>query len=136
MTKAILDEIIDIAVSAELTQGEKQFLVDVFEASEIDYWAHTVQYKHDIDNFIAVVEPADEDGWGHDDFEGTLVIDMEVLRRGAEMIIQKVLNKQIGNPYFKQFVIAYLTEGEDGDYDAMVADVMVQYGLFGEQVYA
>jgi hypothetical protein len=132
-----VDSIIDeIFTTNPLTDGEKQFLADVFETAHIDYWANTVNYKHTDEDLVAVLESNDPDGWGHDNVEGPLVVDYKVLHKGTMLLITNVLNKKYQNPYLKQFVNAWLTEGECGDFDSNVADIVVQLGLFGEIVYA
>jgi hypothetical protein len=78
-------------------------------------------------------------------------IDADVLEKGIKLFDwfvngvidsqgQQVPLNQI-NPfradhYFWQFVQANRTDGADGDYDADVADTIVQFALFGEVRYA
>lgn len=38
--------------------------------------------------------------------------------------------------YIRQALLADRTNGEDGDYDADIADIVLQLGVFGEVVYA
>jgi hypothetical protein len=73
-----------------------------------------------------------------------LTIDIDVIERGWELFMDAVLEATKAESsvmpcsckYFRQAIIAYLTDGEEGDYDATVADFVVQFGLFGEVVYA
>lgn len=37
--------------------------------------------------------------------------------------------------YWNQFLEAEASDGDDGDYDAEVADQILQFGVFGEAVY-
>jgi hypothetical protein len=73
-----------------------------------------------------------------------LTIDIDVIERGWKLFMDRVLiaaraedpSMECSRHYFRQAIIAYLTDGEEGDYDADIADLVVQYGLFGEIVYA
>ncbi len=72
-----------------------------------------------------------------------LRIDRQVIERGWNLFMDKVIeaaksedpDAPCSRRYFRQAVIQYLTDCEDGDSDADVADLVVQYGLFGEHVY-
>jgi hypothetical protein len=109
----------------------------------------------DLDGFSAKITSIDG-GWGTDEVfqsgqEGPrelrknepLRIDAAVINRGVIMMVDKVMeaaesedpNAQFSWNYLRQFVIQYLTDGEDGDSDATVCDWVVQLGLFGAQVY-
>jgi hypothetical protein len=114
----------------------------------------------DVDGFYAVIHPT-EDGWGvFGDPKGTvgdceedrkpLRIDLGVVWRGAmwmNLYVQglvddkgKVVPFNEVKPwkdghYYWQYVQAFNSNGADGDYDADVADMIVQFGLFGEVVY-
>ena len=126
-----------------------------------------VKIVEDIDQFYAVITSA-EDGWGVDtawqpknelanprdgvawsphlqlEENTTLTIDIDVMERGVNMLVDKVIpavqtedrSCDFSRNYLREFVIAWLTDGCDGDYDAEVADIVVQLGLFGELVYA
>jgi|LakMenEpi03Aug12_release.lakeMendotaPanAssembly.Ray.scaffolds.fasta_scaffold613860_1 hypothetical protein len=114
----------------------------------------------DIDGFYAIIHPV-EGGWGvFGDPDGTvgdcdedkqpLRIDLPVIHRGARLMslyVQGLVDGK-GQPvpldqikpwredhYHWQYVTAYNTNGKDGDYDADTADMIVQWGLFGEVVY-
>lgn len=116
----------------------------------------------DLDGFYAVIEPPDEEGgWGvFGDPDGTvgdceedrkpLTIDLGVVLRGAmwmSLYVQglvdekgKIVTLNAIKPwredhYYWQYVKAFNSNGDDGDYDAEVADMIVQFGLFGEVVY-
>lgn len=73
-----------------------------------------------------------------------LRIDIDVVERGVNLLVDKViaaaksedLSVDFGSLYLRQFVVQWLTDGEDGDSDACAADLAVQLGLFGEVVYA
>lgn len=114
----------------------------------------------DLDGFYAVIEPLEE-GWGvfgdphgavgdTDEDRRPLTIDLGVVHRGAMWMmlwVQGLVDGK-GNAvpldqvkpwpekhYYWQYVAAYSSNGIDGDYDAGVADMIVQFGLFGEVVY-
>lgn len=77
----------------------------------------------------------------HDDL---LSIDIDVMERGWELFMDAVIEAtksedpkmSCSRKYFRQAIIQYLTDGQEGDSDADVADIVVQMGLFGEIVYA
>lgn len=130
----------------------------------IDYWSECSSYKWslvptttpDIDGFYAAIRPPAEEGcWGvFDDDESDRSaqrIDLEVIYRGVELFKDYCYGKVDGNGnpvpdddrtpipedhYWRQFLVAELTRGDGGDYDAEVADLIVQFGLFGKVVYA
>ena len=95
----------------------------------VNYWLGVDQYKWvdlDLDYFAT----------------GTLVeentpvrIDRNVIRKGIRVAYEK--RSEIGNLYVRR-AICDLQWGnyDDLDYDADVADIVVQMGLFGEIVYA
>jgi hypothetical protein len=111
----------------------------------------------DIDGFYAVIE-SNEDDWGVShawisevssasmmDITATqsLRVDRSVIERGVNMLVDNVIaatksedaSAPFSREYLRQFVVAWLTDSEDGDYDSEVADMVVQLGLFGEVVY-
>ena len=118
-----------------------------------------------LDGFYAVIHPpydrfADEQmGWGifADKESGDtpedlapLRIDLNVMAHGAKLMnwfVQGLIDgdgKQVpldqikpwrDDHYYWQYVQAYNSNGQDGDYDAGVADMVVQFGLFGSVVY-
>jgi len=106
----------------------------------------------DIDNFYAIISNS-EDDWGveqayvseqdevQDITEDQLLrVDLKVIQRGWTIYYGKVMEGILNNAiapddYRVQFVIQFLTNGEEGDSDSDEADLVVQYGLFGEIVY-
>lgn len=114
---------------------------------------------NDVDGFYAEIRSteanADDEndtGWGITglEHEHTLRIDLNVVERGTRLFAQYCRGEinSHGAPvpeeqrkpladdaYWRQFLAAEATHGQDGDYDAMVADNIVQFGLFGELVY-
>lgn len=124
--------------------------------------APTTYQRHadlcDLDGFKAVLMPGDlgdaEGCWGvWDDEEGDkvpLTVDATVIRKGIvlfrEYCVGNIDSRGVDVPadrrldlppdhYWQQFLVADRTNGVDGDYDAEVADWIVQFGLFGQQVY-
>lgn len=111
----------------------------------------------DLDGFYAIVYELDEDGEGvsHDrlgyEFHydtKELRIDISVIARGVQLFTQYVYGRidyqgnKVDDPkpvdadhYWRQFLKADQTNGDDGDYDSIVADNIVQFGLFGKVVY-
>ena len=145
----------------ERTENRKQFQHNVFVTAlegGIGYWSACEEYHwgtdggakvvDDLEGFYAIIVP-EEDDWGVEEAyvaeEGkvqpitetqSLRIDIDVIERGSNMLVEKVLSGEFTNLYLKQFVEAWLSDGESGDYDATGADLVVQLALFGEEVYA
>lgn len=146
------------------TREQATFLHDVFTTAlegGIGYWSQCSDYHiwkagdeltPDIHGFYAVIHPTevDEDfgtpAWGVFDGDAdtqALRIDINTVETGAVRLVDQVI-AAVKNPdqidfsrrYLRQFVIAWLTDGQEGDYDASVADLVVQLGLFGTVVYA
>lgn len=112
---------------------------------------------NDVDGFYAVIrstelnlEDPDDNGWGIDDLPSTLRIDLDVVERGTNLFARycrgEINSHGIDVPveqrkpladdaYWRQFLAAEATHGQEGDYDAMVADNIVQFGLFGKLVF-
>ncbi|GAA1083153.1 hypothetical protein [Tsukamurella spumae] len=132
-----------------IKDGREQFLADVFTAAiegGINYWAEvntyrwqycgddegvpgrSLSYRRD---FYAVVRDHDQETAER---AGDLRIDAEVIQRGAELLAEQWKDAD-EKSYAHRFVIANRTNGEDGDYDAGIADQVVQTGLFGSVVY-
>lgn len=73
-----------------------------------------------------------------------LRVDLQVMERGWNLFMDKVIeatksedpDAPFSRVYFRQAIIQYLTDMEEGDSDADVADLVVQLGLFGEHVYS
>lgn len=116
-------------------------------------------HQDDINGFYAVIEP-NEGEWGvgvayiaetggfelmtEECQQQPLRIDIGIMERGVNLLVDKVIeaakseDSDVGfsRKYLRQFVIQWLTDTEEGDSDADVADFVVQLGLFGEVVYA
>lgn len=111
----------------------------------------------DLDGFYAVVTSTEGD-WGvstayqrlGDQLMRTRIwettelrIDRDIIERGVNLMVENVIaavksedpDAPFSREYLRQFVVQWLTNGEDGDSDAEVCDMVVQLGLFGELVY-
>lgn len=128
----------------------------------INSWATCSEYKWSIsgepnlDEFYAIIDSS-EDDWGVDvayvseigkeafiTETQSLRVDIDVISRGWYLFMDKVLTAtktedtslEFSNPYFKQAIVQYLTNFDEGDSDSDVAELVVQLGLFGEHVYS
>jgi hypothetical protein len=129
-------------------------------------WKDTKVRTEDLDGFYAIIESSEGDWGiaaayqpnmsGMDgDSDGvvfmpeecqnqSLRIDLKVMEKGWNMFMDLVIlatkeedpKVSFSNPYFRQAVVQYLTDMEDGDSDSNVADLVVQLGLFGEHAYS
>ena len=123
---------------------------------EYQWWKPDQSGVEDLDNFYAILESS-EDDWGISrayvaeqdatmDITETqsLRVDLKVMERGWYQFMEKVLaavksedpDAPFSRRYLRQAVVQYLTDMEDGDSDADVADLVVQLGLFNEVVYS
>lgn len=148
-----------------LSKRRKEFLHGIFTTAMeggIGYWSAAEVYHwcndddtDDLDGFYAVLHPASEDeGWGiFPDKEDTkaLRLDLDVITRGVKMFrlyclgvidekggvlpLKEIEPRLREDSYWWQFLEADMSDGASGDYDADVADSIVQWGLFGEVVY-
>lgn len=130
----------------------------------IQYWANVQRYRWsktgpdgptadpDLDGFNAVISST-EGEWGV--FDGPkdrefLAIDLTVMERGVRLFrrychgeldshgkpVPEENQKPLGDThYWRQFLECEATNGQGGDYDAEVADQVVQWGLFGQGIY-
>lgn len=109
----------------------------------------------DLDNFHAIISSSEDDwgvgcayvsevkSWMPITEDQLLRIDLSVIERGWYLFMDKVLEAfksedptaDFSGNYFRQFIVQYLTNMEDGDSDSDGADLVVQLGLFGEHVY-
>lgn len=125
------------------------------DENDLDNFYARVTNTEDDWGVEAAYQPGRENGDVHPNFTGdshmirivpdeVLTIDIDVIERGWELFMDAVLEAAkaedpempCSRTYFRQAIVAYLTDNEDGDYDADVADIVVQMGLFGEIVYA
>ena len=111
-----------------------EFLLDVFTTAiegGTGYWLTIDEYHWaDVGNeWFAVGDAVDD--WG--DGEKGLRIDRKVITRG---IGRAYVDRFKFDEYqFKAIVDLNWGKWDDLDYDAITADIVVQYGLFGELVF-
>ena len=132
------------------TAEREQFLADVLTTAVeggINDWAYVSEYKHEytpvpVAQTHAIVHEVDPNEGIEEDEDGYAVrglrVDIDVIAKGIGVI--KGLDFQPnyfgdGGAYWREFLLADRTNGDDGDYDAIVADWIVQAGLFGQIVY-
>lgn len=119
------------------SEARNQFLCDVFTTAfegGVNYWADVQAYRwqdREADGTFYgwLVDSEDEDA-------EAVKVDIAVIARGFGKFFQWVVDRGFGKDhYYWQAIEANSTNGDDGDYDAIVADIIVQLGLFGEVVY-
>ncbi len=105
----------------------------------INYWAAVGTYRwskngdgetDDLENFRAVILDAEGEGFGGDEHLDELTIDRKVMEKGLALYAAQ--ERRPGS-YWDEFIQAVRKgEWDDCDYDADIADSVVQLGLFGE----
>jgi hypothetical protein len=127
------------AVNPHVTEVDLDGFYAVLLSAEGDWGVDNAYQPHRADEPIYHGQP----GWV--ECEGrSLRVDIDVMERGVNLLVDNVIaatkSEDPGAPfsrkYLRQFVVQWLTDTEDGDSDADVADMIVQLGLFGELVYA
>jgi len=129
------------------TVEREVFLGDVLSTAVeggINDWAAVIRWQWEdlgAEDWVAEIVDAE---WNEDgdpdsepDFPQT-IINTDTIVRGIEVIKGFDYEPNYfgdGGSYWRQFLLAYETNGEDGDYDAIVADWIVQAGIFGEIRY-
>lgn len=129
----------------------EQFLADILTTAVeggINYWAQVSEYKHEhsgvpVAETFAVVHEVDPDEGIEEDEDGYAVrglrVTIDTIAHGIQVLTTgENAGKSFtvsGADYWKQFLLSNRTNGEDGDYDADIADNILQAGLFGEVVY-
>lgn len=125
------------------TEKREEFLSDILTTAiegGVGYWSYTEDYRWDLEKYSAdeigatLSDCNDEDD---PDFPPTRVT-LDTIAKGIGVIKQMENAPNYfgdGGSYWKQFLLADRTNGEDGDYDSIVADWIVQAGLFGEIIY-
>jgi hypothetical protein len=128
---------LDHTPSERVVTERDQALADVFTTAlegGIGYWSQCSRYRWSIGenhdsarDFIAVIHDTE------DEDHPTYVVDRSVIVRGLRLAHAR------GNwADYHARALRDLTFGkwDDLDFDADTADLIVQFGLFGEQVYA
>lgn len=117
---------------ANRSAAREQFIQDIFVTAiegGINYWVN-------FQSINKIEWPQDIVGWRYesvhilDDDGDSYVIDKNTIIKGINMIVKRNAEQD------KALILANRTNGYDGDYDALDADKIVQFGLFGDLVYA
>lgn len=111
------------------TPERAQFLRDVLTTAVeggINYWAQVGDYAPD-EGTVTVYE-SEEDDKPH-------AVTIETIAKGIGVAREKGLASLSGPDYVAQFWLADRTNSERGDYDADIADSILQLGLFGQITY-
>ena len=135
------------------TAEREQFLADVLTTAVeggINDWAYVSEYKHEytpvpVAETFAIVHEVDPSDVEEDD-EGYAIrglrVDIDTIAKGIGVIKSWKAERDFqpnyfgdGGAYWREFLLADRTNGDDGDYDAIVADWIVQAGLFGTIIY-
>lgn len=123
------------------TAERAQFLTDILTTAVeggINYWATIVTYKWvdlpPAQYHVDLYETEEAEEIENDDDIKVFHVDIDVIAKGIGILLET--RKDRGpEDYWAQFKLANRTNSEDGDYDADVADCILQAGLFGEVVY-
>lgn len=131
-------------MTRQRTDERKQFLTDVLTTAVeggINYWAAVSGYRWDVPLGEARVdvwesEEADDDfgtHWPSDYVPKHVTID--TIAHGIAVLTEQRKDAQPGSYWRSGFLAANRTNGDEGDYDAGIADDILQAGIFGEVVY-
>lgn len=116
----------------------EKFLADVLLTTDggINYWADVLTFKYDEEvpsNSVMTLEEYE------DDDHVTHLVTIDTIAHGIYVLTTgENASKYFsicGPGYWKQFLLANRTNGAEGDYDADVADNILQAGLFNEVIY-
>lgn len=123
------------------TKSDKrlEFLTDVLTTAiegGINYWGGVSEYKWDVPlgTAYAVVHENEDSGEGVIPEDGYRV-DLDVIARGIGVLLEQYKDRP-KTSYWWQFVKANRTNGEDGDYDADVADQILQAGIYKSVIFS
>lgn len=108
--------------------AREEFLKDVLITAVeggINYWASVDDYEP-YKGTVTIIE--EEEG-------APFKVTMDTVAKGIGIARKERIGSMIGLEYVKQFWLADETNGEDGDYDADIADQIIQLAIFGKVVY-
>lgn len=108
------------------TEYLKDFLLTAMQGC--DYWCDVTDYDYDAGTGTLV----DDEDVEHSFSLDTIAHGIQVLTTGENAKRSFTMS---GADYWKQFKLSNRTNGEDGDYDADIADNVLQAGLFGKVIY-
>lgn len=137
-------------------RSREEFLWDVFVTAletGIGYWSIADEYRQydangneDHTGFRATIRQINQREDGYEDKQ--MRITPRVMERGVRMFSKYALGRIDDNgnkvprdeqippdSYWIEFVKADRSNGAEGDYDAIVADMVVQFALLGKIVY-
>jgi len=108
----------------------KDLLITAVEGG-INYWAYVDEY--DPEAGTCIISPCEDD----EEF-APIRMDLDKLASGVSISLQKRGTwGAAGNPrYVDQYFLSERTNGDDGDYDADIADSVMQFACFKEIVYS
>lgn len=125
----------------ERSDARRAFLADVLTTAiegGVQYWADVLVYrwsdpslKHGNGTRDAYAELVESD-YEEEETQDLLRVTLDTIARGWRLYEGQTLS---GSEYGRQAMLADRTNGDDGDYDADVADNVLQLGLFGEVRY-
>lgn len=95
-----------------------------------DYQAPT-QDPSDIDPEATWWKDVD---WDKLPAEHIYLVNLDVIERGLRVAWQKDLQRD-PKSYWRQMFKCDMTDSDEGDYDAGIADDVLQFGLFSESIY-
>jgi hypothetical protein len=130
-------------MARQRSDERNQFLTDVLTTAVeggINYWAAVSGYQWDVPLGQAHVdvwetEETDDDygtHWPDTYFPHRVTVD--TIAKGIGILVAERKGHSPAS-YWHQFVLANRTNGEEGDYDAGIADDILQAGIFGKVVY-
>ena len=111
-------------ITVELTQEEAQDILSTAVEGGIDYWADTIKIierTEDLDYLKVEVTPDS----GTPD-QGPKIVSWEDIQGGVNAFLEK---------YQESGMREYILSGDVGNFDAEIADAIVQMIMFGELVY-
>lgn len=127
---------------ARRSDARTEFLSDVMTTAVeggINHWASVSEYRWDRDKHAAdaIGVTIHDDSDEGDDFESKRITLDDIASAIAKIRANKddAFAFAHSGGYWVQFWLADRTNGEDGDYDAGIADTIVQVAVHGEVVY-
>lgn len=131
------------------TDERAQYLADLLTTAVeggINYWAYVSNYRWDTDrpnddgstftvHDTSVMVHETEEGDDEEGYPPAHVVTLDTIAHGIALARQSGLGSMSGPEYVKQFWLSDRTNGRDGDYDADIADSILQLGIFGKVIY-
>lgn len=122
------------------TAARTEFLTDVLITAVeggINYWAQVSDYDPDAGTVTVWELDGNDDG---SDRPFVVTLDtiakgIGVLKRDGKLPPEEQRFPGVRQGYWLQFWLADRTNSEDGDYDAGIADAVLQAGIFDDLIY-